>query len=58
MSEGVNQKSAKYVPEIRGTLRDHMINLPRVIREASGINIFGKRIKSLAFTTDIAVIKI
>lgn len=57
MSEGVNQKSAKYVPEIRGTLRDHMINLPLVIREASGINIFGKRIKSLAFTTDIAVIK-
>ena len=57
MSQGANQKSVKYVPEIRGTLRDHMINLPLVIREASGINIFGKRIKSLAFTTDIAVIK-
>lgn len=57
MNQRVNQKSIKYVPEIRGTLRDHMINLPVVIREASGINIFGKRIKSLAFTTDIAVIK-
>ncbi|BAH05932.1 hydrolase [Clostridium kluyveri] len=57
MSQRANQKSVKYVPEIRGTLRDHMINLPLVIREASGINIFGKRIKSLAFTTDIAVIK-
>ncbi|MFL0197556.1 hydrolase [Clostridium sp. WILCCON 0269] len=57
MSQKINEKSAKYVPEIRGTLRDHMINLPLVIREASGINVFGKRIKSLAFTTDIAVIK-
>ncbi|MEY7999127.1 hydrolase [Clostridium sp. Mt-5] len=58
MSEKIiNEKIVKYVPEIRGTLRDHMINLPLVMREASGIKVFGKRIKSLAFTTDIAVIK-
>ncbi|MHC6178955.1 beta/alpha barrel domain-containing protein [Clostridium sp. JNZ X4-2] len=58
MSEKIiNEKIVKYVPEIRGTLRDHMINLPVVMREASGIKVFGKRIKSLAFTTDIAVIK-
>ncbi|CAB1239374.1 hydrolase [Clostridium sp. MT-14] len=57
MSEKINEKIAKYVPEIRGTLRDHMINLPLVMREASGIKVFGKRIKSLAFTTDIAIIK-
>ncbi|MBP2032279.1 2-keto-3-deoxy-6-phosphogluconate aldolase [Clostridium algifaecis] len=55
--EKINEKVNKYVPEIRGTLRDHMINVPRVIRESSGIKVFGKRIKSFAYTTDVAVIK-
>ncbi|AZV55668.1 hydrolase [Clostridium sp. AWRP] len=57
MGEKINKKDVKYVPEIRGVLRGHMINFPGVIREASGIIVFGKRIKSFAFTTDIAVIK-
>ena len=48
---------AKYVPEFKGLLRSHMIELPRVIRDASGIIIFGKRIKSLVFSTDVAIIK-
>jgi len=48
---------AKYVPEIKGILRNHMIELPEVIREASGIRIFGKRLKSFIFSTDVAVIK-
>ncbi|NMM64116.1 hydrolase [Clostridium sp. P21] len=47
----------KYVPEIKGILRRHMIHLPDVIREASGIRIFGKRLKSFIFSTDVAVIK-
>ncbi len=47
----------KFIPEIKGVLRRHMIELPQVIREASGIKIFGKRIKSLIFTTDVAIIK-
>lgn len=47
----------KYIPEIKGTLRNHMIELPLCIREASGILIFGKRIKSLVFTTDVAIIR-
>ncbi|MCX7883871.1 MAG: hydrolase [Caloramator sp.] len=47
----------KYIPEIKGSLRSHMIELPLAIREASGILIFGKRIKSLVFTTDVAVIR-
>lgn len=50
-------KNGKYVPEIKGTLRSHMINIPEVIRNASGIKVFGKRLKSFLFTTDIAVIK-
>lgn len=47
----------RFIPEIRGTLRRHMIEVPECIRKASGIKIFGKRIRSLAFTTDVAVIK-
>ncbi|WP_051585883.1 beta/alpha barrel domain-containing protein [Caldanaerobius polysaccharolyticus] len=34
-----------------------MIKVPEVINEASGIKIFGKLIKSLVFSTDIAVIR-
>lgn len=48
---------AKYIPEIKGIPIRHMIKVPEVIREASGIRIFGKRLKSFLFTTDVAVIK-
>lgn len=48
---------AKYVPEIKGILRRHMIEVPEVIRDASGIKIFGKRLKSFVFSTDVALIK-
>ncbi|GAA0123952.1 MAG: hydrolase [Clostridium argentinense] len=47
----------KNVPEFKGWLRSHMIELPKVIRDASGIIIFGKRLKSFVFSTDVAVIK-
>lgn len=46
-----------FIPEIQGNLRKHMIRLPEVIAEASGIRIFGKLIKSLLFSTDVAIIK-
>ncbi|MDL2235185.1 hypothetical protein LJC07_03390 [Christensenellaceae bacterium OttesenSCG-928-L17] len=47
----------RYVPELEGTLRSHMIKVPEIINQATGISIFGKLIKSLAFTTDVAIIK-
>ena len=50
-------KDKKNIPYITTTLRHHIIKAPEVIREASGIVIFGKRIKSLIFSTDVAVIK-
>ncbi|MGG7178160.1 hydrolase [Clostridium paraputrificum] len=50
-------KEAKFVPEIKGTLRNHVVEVPSVIRDCSGIKIFGKRIKSLLFTTDVAIIR-
>jgi len=45
------------VPEINGILRSHMITVPAIIREVSGIIVLGKRIKSLIFSTDVAVIR-
>ena len=47
----------KQIPEYEGTLRSHMIKIPACISECSGIRIFGRRIKSMAFTTDAAIIR-
>jgi DNA-binding NarL/FixJ family response regulator len=52
-----DQERTTQVPEIRGTLRDHVLEVPEVIQRASGIRIFGKLIRSLVFSTDVAVIK-
>ena len=46
----------KNAPRIDTKLRKHTIFVPEVYREASGIIINGKRIKSLIFSTDVAVI--
>lgn len=45
------------VPEIKGILRSHMIELPKIISTASGIRVFGKRLKSFLFTTDVAIMR-
>ena len=50
-------KRNKTVPEIKGLLRSHVVEVPSCIRDCSGIKIFGKRIKSLLFTTDVAIIR-
>ena len=47
----------RIAPVITTNLRGHMIEVPEVIRKATGIVILGKRIKSLIFSTDVAVIK-
>ncbi len=47
----------KMIPKFDGILRKHMVHVPEEIRRASGIIIFGKRIKSIVFTTDIATIR-
>lgn len=44
-------------PTITSKLRHHILEVPGVIRNASGIVINGRRIKSLIFTTDIALIR-
>lgn len=46
-----------FVPEIHGNLRKHMVKVPEIINQVSGIRIFGRLIKSLIFSTDVALIK-
>lgn len=45
------------MPEFVSQLRYRLIEIPGVIYQASGIRIFGKRIKSLLFSTDVALIR-
>lgn len=47
----------KYIPEVKSQLRSRIIEVPPSIYKASGIKILGTRIKSLLFTTDLAIIK-
>lgn len=47
----------KNVPTYNGTLRSHLLEVPQCISECTGIRIFGRRIKSLVFSTDVAIIK-
>ena len=45
------------MPKITTELRKDIVKVPKVIRQASGIQIFGKQIRSIIFTTDIAIIR-
>ncbi|WP_369284089.1 hydrolase [Oscillibacter sp. GMB15532] len=47
----------KHMPTYTGTLRSHTLALPQCVSECGGIRIFGRRIKSLAFSTDVAIVK-
>lgn len=47
----------KFVPEIMTELRKDIVRVPQEIRGASGIRIFGRKIKSIIFTTDIAIVR-
>lgn len=57
INENKDERRRKYIPKIESKLRDRIIKVPEAIYEASGIEVYGKRIKSLLFTTDIAVIR-
>ena len=50
-------KNERPVPEYYGTLRSHMVEIPKPIEKCGGIRIFGRLIKSLVFSTDIAIIR-
>ncbi len=48
---------AGFVPNFDGELRNHILKVPEEIYSCSGMIIFGRRIKSLIFTTDLAIIR-
>ncbi len=45
------------IPEVKGYLRNFMLNVPEPIYKCSGIKIFGRRIKSVLFSTDVSIIR-
>lgn len=49
--------TSKFIPNITTELRKDIVRVPEIINEASGIIIFGKKIRSIIFTTDIAIIR-
>jgi 2-keto-3-deoxy-6-phosphogluconate aldolase len=53
-----SMKNEIYIPSLRGELKKTIVHVPDMIRElATGIKINEKLIKSLVFTTDIAIIR-
>ena len=42
---------------VESRLRSHILRMPEAIGQAGGIEIYGRTIKSLVFTTDLAIIK-
>ena len=51
------EQQKKSIPLVESRLRHNILEMPKEIRKASGIVIYGRRIKSLVFTTDLAIIK-
>ena len=49
-------REKRHIPGVISELRRDMIEVPEVITKCSGININGRKLKSLIFTTDIAII--
>lgn len=45
------------MPVYYGELRKHALRVPAVIRECSGIVVFGRRIKAVVFTTDLCIVR-
>lgn len=43
-------------PSILSDLRQDIVQMPNIIKECSGIMIYGRRIRSILFTTDVAII--
>ena len=46
-----------FIPRVQSQLRHGILEMPKATYEASGIVINGRRIKSLVFTTDLAIIR-
>lgn len=51
------EKGNDYMNEVKGYLRDFRLNVPEAIYECKGIKIFGRRIKSIIFSTDVSILR-
>ena len=45
-----------HIPSVMSDLRQDIVQMPEVIKECSGIRIYGRRIRSILFTTDVSII--
>lgn len=52
----MTEKPIKKIPEVVSPLRSSIIEMPDIIRKASGIVIYGKRIKSIVYSLDVSLI--
>ncbi|MBP3815854.1 MAG: hydrolase [Firmicutes bacterium] len=50
-------KQGRHIPRLTGNLRAHSLQLPDAIWDAPGMVILGRRLKSVIFTTDVAIIR-
>lgn len=48
--------SHHFVPSVFSDLRQDIVEVPEVIKKCSGIRIYGRRIRSVLFTTDVSII--
>lgn len=47
----------KIIPEVSSPLRQKTVRLPEIMKTVSGIKVLGQTIKTLIFTTDVAIIR-
>lgn len=45
-----------HIPSVMSDLRQDIVQMPEIIKECSGIRIYGRRIRSILFTTDVSII--
>lgn len=55
--KGDPMKYKRMPPVVASNLRTKIIHIPSVIEEASGINVKGRIIRSMLFSTDLAIIR-
>lgn len=45
------------IPDFQSRLHRHIVSVPEIISECSGLRVFGQLLKSFLFSTDVAIIR-
>lgn len=53
----MNKEAKVKIPEYESRLRHNIIKVPEIARKCSGISVFGRKLKTFIFSTDIAIIR-